>query len=305
MQHTIPIPNTSPPLSLNAVTLVSPSPERKWIVLVNSLLTTTHMWHRVTPGLLGAGYSILLYDQRGHGLSSVPEEDKAWTIEDLADDAALLIRALCHDERQSNEACPHVEAVIGVSLGGATALCIASRHPTLARRIVACDTQARTPGANVKAWDDRIKLAQEQGMEALAKVTVERWFPSSSIAELDEKQQHPDLEWVRTMVSSTPLAGFVPCARALQSYDLLSSPSGHSLLECQIPTLLIAGGRDGVLPATLLRLAQEWTRTLINSTGKDLQIEYGRIEGAGHLPMVDHPEEWVSCVLKFLRTELV
>ncbi|KAF7981778.1 hypothetical protein HWV62_31857 [Athelia sp. TMB] len=282
VEHTIQIPDTSPPLSLHATTLTPPTPSGKWLVLVNSLLTDQHLWNKVTPALTRAGYTILLYDQRGHGQSTPPPEGAAWTIGDLADDIALLIRSICPERA--------VHAVVGVSLGGASALAFGARHPALARKIVACDTQARTPPANVGAWDQRIALAREAGMEQLAEATVGRWFPSGEALELG---------WVRAMVAATPLAGFVSCVRALQAYDLLVvSPSAPALFDGRLPVLLLAGGRDGALPATLGKLAEEWNAASGGAGGG--RVEYVEIEGAGHLPMVDRPEQWVDAVLRFL-----
>lgn len=198
---------------------------------------------------------------------------------DLADDIALLINSLCEG---------NVHAVIGVSLGGASTLAFAARHPGLARRIIACDTQARTPAANVAAWDQRIQLARDDGIEKLAAVTVPRWFPGG---------EDLDLGWVHEMVTATPLTGFVGCARALQAYDLLSSsPSAPSLFEADVSVLLFAGGKDGALPGTLKALARDWNAARKGS-GK---VEYVEIAGAGHLPMVDYPVKWVGAVLGFL-----
>lgn len=109
---------------------------------------------------------------------------------------------------------------------------------------MACDTAVRTPAGNREAWAGRIGLvfggASEEavvrswdvlasgegevgkgrafagavGMEALARITVPRWFgPGSRCAE--ERRQ-----WVKRMVERTGVEGFVAGAGALADYDL-------------------------------------------------------------------------------------
>jgi pimeloyl-ACP methyl ester carboxylesterase len=179
-----------------------------------------------------------------------------------------------------------LHAVIGVSQGGATALNVAIRHPKLASRIVACDTQHKTPPANVAAWDERIELARTKGMKALAEATVARWFPAGS-------------EWVegrhdgivRRMIADTPLEGFVAGARALQDYDL--TPRLSSALEGK-RALLLAGDRDGTLPQALGGLAAE-----LKGQGRD--VEFATVPGSGHLPMLDGLRVWLEIVEAFLE----
>lgn len=191
-------------------------------------------------------------------------------MDDLADDIALLINTLCNGSAY---------AVIGVSQGGAATLNFAVRYPTLASCIVACDTQAKTPEANIKAWDDRIALAQKEGMEALANVTSPRWFPNNFHS-----------SDIISMISNTPLLGFETGARALQSYDLLAA----GLLDVKTKTLLVAGEKDGALPGALSKLREEWVEK-----GGDVRFE--SVNGAGHLPMVDRPEGWLDVVGRFLQ----
>lgn len=202
-------------------------------------------------------------------------------MEHLADDIATVLDHL---------SIAKVHAVIGVSQGGAATLQFGLRHPGRADRIVACDTQAKSPEANIKAWDDRIALAKSDGMATLGKATVGRWFPEGS-------EWHPSSAAIAgksgvvlDMIENTPLAGFEAGARALQGYDLLS----QGLLQSKLKTLLLAGSRDGALPVGLKKLREEWV-----DAGGD--VEFAEVEGSGHLPMLDGAERWLDAVLKFLE----
>lgn len=268
-----------------------------WLVFVNSLMTNQKMWGEVLPRL-SKTYNLLTYDQRGHGKvrsdpppctaplplkkksllqSSTPPTPSTLTI--LASDIATILTTLSIPTP--------IHAVIGVSQGGATTLAFAHSHPTLFSRLIACDTQATSPAANAVAWDQRIALARSHGnMVALADATVPRWFPAGS--EFIEGGRRED--WVRNMVIGTAVEGFVTGARALQGYDVLP---GLAEKLAGKKVLLIAGERDGALPATLKGLKET-----LEKEGVECGFEV--VPGSGHLPMVDGPRQWLDIVEKFL-----
>ncbi|PWN29928.1 alpha/beta-hydrolase [Jaminaea rosea] len=252
-----------------------------WLLLINSLITNVSMWDSVVP-LLASRYNILCYDQRGHGSSAIP--DQPCTVEQLADDAADVLSALGIDK---------AKAVIGVSQGGATALSFAISHPERTECIIANDTQAASPEANFHAWEDRIALAKREGMEAIAKATVARWYGEEEAGDEEEQKAR---EKAHAMIVSTELRGFEQGARALQKYDLLQA----GLLEAiaKKPTLLIAGEKDGALPKGLAALAEKVKEAQSGAT-----VAFQAIEGASHLPMLDRPEKWCDVVLRFLESQ--
>jgi pimeloyl-ACP methyl ester carboxylesterase len=291
LQHFITIPQSDAPhvtpLTLYAVKLTIPSfDERPWVIFANSLLTNTSLWSSITPIFTARGYNIVLFDQRGHGKSSVPPG--ACTVPELGSDIAHV---LDYFKIQT------VEAVIGVSQGAASALSFSVQYPGRARKIIACDTQAKAPESNNQAWNDRIKLANssDDGMERLAIVTAQRWFPAGSVYspvntdfKADANHDNPILK----MIATTPLQGFERGARALQTYNLLSD----GLLRSKTNTLLVAGEKDGggVISKALQQLTENWTKEGGN-------VKFAEVKGAGHLPMVGTTEQWVNIVLQFLR----
>ena len=223
-----------------------------WVVLSNFLLTNLTLW---VPQLATvAACRILRYDQRGHGRTGVPPTPT--TIGQLAGDAAAL---MAHFGVQD-------ATFVGASLGAATGLCLAARHEPRIARLLAAGGNPATPPGGSQAWDERIALARAHGMEALAEATLARWFAAPSLA-----SAHPALPAVRAMIERTPLDGFV--ARALQAYDL-----GPALPGIRIPTTLVAGADDSLLPQTLRAAADR-------ITGARLHV----IGGAGHLPNVEQP----------------
>ena len=68
---------------------------------------------------------LLCLDLPGHGHSDWRDDHSYWPPH-LADDVATVVRELA----------PSAELVVGMSLGGLTAICLAAQHPELVRRIV-------------------------------------------------------------------------------------------------------------------------------------------------------------------------
>ncbi|GAA5858356.1 hypothetical protein JCM8547_004663 [Rhodosporidiobolus lusitaniae] len=249
-----------------------------WLVFVNSLMTNQKMWDFVLPRL-SKTYNLITFDQRGHGKSSVPP--KPCTLEILANDVATILSSLSIPTP--------IHAIIGVSQGGATSLAFAHHHTSLFNRLVACDTQATSPAANAKAWDDRIALARSQGsMQGLADATVPRWFPQGNTSEFNKGGRRE--AFIYDMVTSTPIEGFAAGAAALQGYDIYPGLA-EKLKEKKV--LFVAGERDGALPGVLKTLKE-------NLEKEGVDASFQQITGAGHLPMVDAPQEWLDVVEKFL-----
>ncbi|BGP52774.1 hypothetical protein JCM8202_003853 [Rhodotorula sphaerocarpa] len=250
-----------------------------WLVFVNSLMTNQKMWDGVLPRL-SKKYNLVTYDQRGHGKSSVPPAK--CTLNTLAKDVAAILSKLSIRTP--------IHAIIGVSQGGATALAFAQNHPTLFSRLVACDTQATSPAANAKAWDERIALARSRGsMVPLADVTVPRWFPQGSTSEFNAGGRREF--FIHDMITSTPIEGFAMSAAALQGYDVY--PGLASKLQ-EKKVLLVAGERDGALPGVLSGLKNK-----LEADGVDARFE--QIACAGHLPMVEAAQQWLDVVERFLE----
>ena len=119
------------------------------VVFANSLGTDLRLW----DGLLAKmpGLRAIRFDKRGHGLS---DEGGAFSIDDLADDAAALIEHL--------GAGPVV--FVGLSIGGMIAQSLAARRPDLLRAVVLSNTAVKMGTA--ESWADRIAAVRGPGYAA-------------------------------------------------------------------------------------------------------------------------------------------
>src|SRR6516165_9060855 len=172
-----------------------------WLVLSNSLATNLAMWDDQARELDRA-FRVLRYDQRGHGTTEAPAGRYAFEL--LIADALALMDALAIKRAHFG----------GLSMGGATALGLAQKHPDRLDRVIVCDSPCQSTPTSSQQWEERIVVAQRQGMEALVEPTLARWFPPEAI-----KVNPPHLDKVRQMIRTTPVNGFIGCAAALADHN--------------------------------------------------------------------------------------
>ncbi|MES2435786.1 MAG: alpha/beta fold hydrolase [Pseudomonadota bacterium] len=233
------------------------------VVLLHALGTNLTIWDEVV-GLLPTGCRVLRFDQRGHGLSDVPEPPYAMGA--LIRDAE---RMMAHFEMRD-------AVVVGLSLGGLVAQGLAVKRLDLVRGMVLSNTAAKIGSAAM--WGERVASVQTEGLAAYAPGAMERMFGR-------RWQEVAGMPRVRAMLEGMDARGWVGCASAIAGTDFYTPTAGLTL-----PTLAIAGALDGTTPPDLVRE----TADLI------LGSRWHLIRGAGHVPMVEKPVEYADVVSAFL-----
>jgi len=244
------------------------------IICVPSILATHDIYTSFIDVFLAAHpqYRILAYSPRGVRSPSV---STPITVDVLADDVRAILSAI---------KAPKYAAVIGVSLGGATALRFALKHPEYVDKFISCDTNSSAPPSNPKAWEERIALAEGDATSdgsvgpSLAEITVARWFAGDHNAQLGKD--------IKEMVSRNSLSGFKSAVKALYSYDFR-----EEMKSATANGAFVVGAQDGVLPKTMATMRDDYG---------DGSAGFEVIEGAGHLPMVEQPEKFAEVVAKVL-----
>jgi 3-oxoadipate enol-lactonase len=237
-----------------------------WLVFSNSLATSLAMWDEQATALKDA-FRVLRYDQRGHGGSDAPAG--RYPFDTLLADALGLLDVLAIEKAH----------FAGLSMGGATALGLAERHPNRFDRIIVCDSPCQSTPASSQQWEERIAVAQQRGIEALVEPTVGRWFPPETVA-----KNPPHLDKVRAMIRATPVNGFIGCAAALADHDYATA-----VASVKRPVLFMVGEKDGATPAAMRKLNEKLPGS-----------RFVELAGAGHISNMDRPAEFTKAVRDFL-----
>lgn len=248
-------------------TIVEGRKDAPWLVMSHSIVTDLHVWDDQVEALRDR-FHILRFETRGHGGS---------TASPAPYDFPLLVRDAVKVLDHYGIAKAHF---MGVSLGGMIGYGLALAHPQRLASLIACSSRADAPEAFRAPWDDRIAAIKKDGMEALVKPTVDRWFAPDYQASHKER-----CEWIANMIRETSPVAYEGTARALQNLNYLPE-----LGKIRVPTLLIAGARDLPIPADVATIHQ-----MIS------QSQFEIVADAGHLPNVEKPAEFNRIVARFLE----
>lgn len=227
---------------------------KPWLLLSNSLAADLTMWDDQIA-LLTRTHRVLRYDTRGHGQS--PASPGPCRFDQLVGDMVALLDHVGAEQAD----------VMGLSLGGMTALGLGLAHPRRIRRMVVCDARADNPPAFVASWDDRIAAIEAGGMEAILQGTLARWFSPACPPEPKERAAR--------MVLSTPVAGYIACAGALQGLDYLRHLPGLA-----VPVLYVVGAEDLAAPPAAMQAMADAT------PGARLVT----LPSLAHVPNMERPE---------------
>jgi 3-oxoadipate enol-lactonase len=209
-------------------------------------------------------YCILNYDMRGHGKSGAPAGP--YTLEMLADDVLGLMKQLGIERA----------TFMGLSIGGMIGQTLALKAPKLFDKMVLADTGHSQPPEAIKQWEERIRIAQTQGMKALVPSTMERWFTPAF-------RESPPAKAIAKLIENTPVAGYVGCGQAIMKLNTTAR-----LKDIKLPVLAIAGEADPAAPGT--KYLGE------NIPGAKLVM----LKQAGHIANVEQPEKFNQALRDFL-----
>jgi 3-oxoadipate enol-lactonase len=237
------------------------------VMLSHALAADLSMWNPQMSALTPS-FRVLRYDTRGHGGTDVPVGP--CSLEQLAEDARFLLGALGIERT----------FFIGLSLGSMIGQLLAITHPEVLRGLILCEASSRTPPEMTAVWDERIRTAQTQGMEAHVEPTIDRWFT----APFREKRRDV-VDPVRAVIRATPPEGYIGCIRAIQALD-----TTDRLSAIRLPTLLIVGEEDPASPVASSQAIHE------RIAGSELIV----LKGAAHLANAEQPEAFNHAVMAFL-----
>ncbi|HEY4541438.1 MAG TPA: alpha/beta hydrolase [Noviherbaspirillum sp.] len=235
------------------------------VYMAHPILLSSAVWDAQAALLAQQGLRMIRADLRGHGASSAPPAP--YMPAELVADVLAVLDAL--ELRRVH--------VVGLLLGAVTGLGLAIRHPQRVASLCLCSARADGSAFLASTWDERIALATEQGVQAVAQESLQRWLAA------DFPKQRPD-EVTRLLNSAaeTSLAGYTGCAAAVQLIDYLPDTGG-----IEVPSTLIVGTAD----AALAQASRDIQRLLPGAA-------YEEIPQAGHLPNIDQADAFNAALLR-------
>jgi 3-oxoadipate enol-lactonase len=226
-------------------------------------------WHAVAP------------DHRGHGRSSKPEADDAYSFSILAADSVALADVLGWDRF----------ALLGHSMGGMVAQVMAVTAPDRLRGLVLMDTgHGPVQGLDPELMGAAVGIVREKGMDALADLMAAIESPLETPAHrrlMNERPGYAEFGDAKFRATSPHLYAAMT-ALFLDSPDRLD---GLAALPASLPTLVIVGDQD----RPFIGPSERMTAAI---PGAVLAV----IPEGGHSPQFESPDAWWSALTGFLDT---
>ena len=216
------------------------------VVLLHGLSATRRNVVQGSRALLRRGYRLIAYDARGHGASSAAPR---YVYPDLIEDLEAVLDELGLER----------VALVGSSMGAATGMAFAMRHPERTAAVVqitpAYNGAARTGNVDDGAWDAMADGLERGGVDAFVDVAQpagagEGWkqIAREAVRQRMERHEHP-----------------LEVAQALRQMPRSAAWDGlEALREVETPVLIVAS-RDEMDHLHPLAIAEEYARLLPNA----------------------------------------
>lgn len=256
--------------TLNGLTvhyeLIGDPKAKNLVVFSNALGTDFRIWLPVFDEL-SDDMSFLLYDMRGHGLTSDP--GTPFTIDTLADD---LIALTDHLGLRKAIFC-------GLSVGGLVVQALAIRKPELVKKLILANTAAKIGDA--ETWNTRIETIRKGGLKSVSDATMQRWFTADFHA-----ARAGDVAGYKIMLERQSVDAYIRTAEAIRDADYRGQIKAMTL-----PVLCLAGDLDQSVPANVV----QDTADLIEGSAFEV------LEQCGHMPSIEQPEQLAALIEDFIR----
>lgn len=248
------------------------------VILLHGFGASTYSWRNVMPAL-AASFRVIAIDLNGFGYTQRPRTFESYTREGQAD---LVLRVMDGLGIRSAH-------LMGHSYGGGLSLFIASRYPERVRSLVLVDSSAPTYANDRRSRAASLKplLGLYLRSIVLRPGTVRRALLHSFY---DDSLVTPEL--VHEYYERLRVEGVVDAYHGLTA-PTRNQPEPVELEKIRVPALIVWGAEDLLISVAAGRRAAE----------RMPDAEFVVLEGVGHVPMEEKPEELVRLVLPFLERQ--
>jgi len=255
------------------------------VLLVHGMAGSSATWQRVLP-TLAQHFTVVAPDLLGHGESGKPRRGE-YSLGAHANLLRDLLSVLGHERA----------TLVGQSLGGGVVMQVAYQFPERCERLalvssgglgrevslllralsvpgaeylfpLVCAPPLRDAGTRVAGWLKSFGLRAAPAVEEI-------WRSYASLADADTRRA-----FFRTLHSVVDVGG-----QAVSAADRL-------YLASHVPTLIVWGANDPIIPVSHASAAQEVM------PGSRLVI----FDGVGHYPHCEDPDRFVEVLVEFIRS---
>jgi pimeloyl-ACP methyl ester carboxylesterase len=238
------------------------------IILVHGLGGSVFDWIMQIP-FFSKVYRVIAVEMRDHG-----ESDKwsgPYDIKMFSEDLDQFVGKLGVQK----------SVFFGVSMGGMIVMQLALDHPKMVEALVLADTMPGLFEDSIRTALEMASMSQKMTGEELATATMSYLFTPEFI------KNHPAiiLQMIKISDARDPSSTF-RAAGGLASYDVKKR-----LKEIKIPTLIVQGEDDQVVPLSAARYLEEHIK------GAKLMV----LSNGRHMSIIEKADEFNKAVLDFLK----
>ncbi|MHA6480603.1 alpha/beta fold hydrolase [Paenibacillus sp. strain BS8-2] len=242
--------------------------DRPVIVLLHGYCGSSSYWELVVSELSQSA-RVIAPDARGHGLSAAPAYE-IYVMEAFAQDVEELLAQLGIEQA----------VLLGHSLGGYITLSYAEKFGSRLSGFGLIHSTTLSDSEAAKANRDKAAAAIESdGIEAFVEGLIPKLFAADRIGDLA-------IEVARSKEIGRAASqhGAAATARGMKE----RTERGFIIRETKLPVLIVAGAKDGIIPA----------ESAYAATGETTRIV--ELVEAGHMSMMECPEALTAAIRDFV-----
>ncbi|MFA5098439.1 MAG: alpha/beta hydrolase [Candidatus Margulisiibacteriota bacterium] len=241
------------------------------LLLIAGLASDSSSWGGVIKDL-SSNFTTVIFDNRGSGRSSKPEEP--YTIEDMAVDCIKLLDTLkiekCH--------------VLGHSMGGYIGQVLAAQYPERVDRLILEDTSFVSSKRNNELYKGFLnELEKGSSSEAIVRGWVPWLFSPKTVS---------GTSFIESFVKAASEYPYLQTAKGFagQIGAIASFAGKNAAASIKSNTLVLAGAQDALITP---QEAEALARLILGS-------RFSVLDGAGHALHIERPKEFVREVTGFI-----
>jgi len=247
------------------------------VLMIHGWGCSAYIYRDNMPAIAKAGFHVIAFDLKGHGLSDKPQKDSEYTIESLIDHVDDVIDALELDR----------PTLVGHSLGGSLAYHYASRHSDRVRALALLSPVGLT-GVPLMTF---YRLLTPSFMLPFMRRVKPTTVVKVALRRVYGKRGRPTARDLAEYLAPSQFPEYAGAVRALlHTYDWKAAKR-RELRKVLLPAIGMWGTLDHLMPKEGMRIYVP----LIPG------IELRPIQDAGHVITEETPQEVNSALVDLLR----